>query len=168
MVHPDRVDKLITMGGPEISQPNIFSPGGFSLGLQEVYRGYTDRSREAFRRLVDVMTFDDRFLADELIERRLSDALLRSHHLDAFVKRAGMPPADDRLEWTPKRLMAITAPTLLIHGRDDQVVPFESSLRLMALIPNSRVHIFNQCGHWTQLEKAEEFNILVSSFLALP
>lgn len=164
--YPERVSALITMGAPDLSQPNIFSPAGFSLGLQEVYRGYRERTHEVYKHLVDVMTFDERFLDDALIQQRLDNALAREYHLDAFLARAAKGPDPDRMAWSAAKLAGIAVPTLLIHGRDDQVVSFESSLRLLTVIPNSRVHVFNQCGHWAQLEKADDFNDLVANFLA--
>ncbi|MEL0249664.1 MAG: alpha/beta hydrolase, partial [Actinomycetota bacterium] len=56
-------------------------------------------------------------------------------------------------------------PTLLVHGRDDQVIPLEASLRLLDLIDNSQLHVFGRCGHWTQIERSEEFAALISDFL---
>lgn len=162
--HPERVEKLVTMGAPDMTVPNTFAPGGFSLGLQAVYKGYTDRTLEAYRHLVDVMTFGEEFLDPALIEERLGSALKHEEHLDAFVARAAQPRAG-AVAWSAEKLAGIAHKTLLIHGRDDNVVPFEGSLRLLTSIPNSRALIFNQCGHWAQLEKAEEFNRVVSDFL---
>ncbi|WP_374522740.1 alpha/beta fold hydrolase [Streptomyces malaysiensis] len=34
-----------------------------------------------------------------------------------------------------------------------------------ANIPNSRAHLINRCGHWAQLEHADEFNRLVVDFV---
>lgn len=164
LANPDRVDRLVTMGTPDLTVPNTFAPGGYSLGLQAVYRGFTDRTFEVYRNLVDVMTFDDSFLADELIQERLEGALKHEHHLDAFLARATAPRAG-ALEWTAEGLASIDQPALLIHGRDDNVVPYEGTLRLLTMIPNSRALIFNQCGHWAQLEKAGEFNRAVVDFL---
>ena len=58
----------------------------------------------------------------------------------------------------------ITSPTLLVHGRDDRVIPLQNTMTLLELLPNARAHIFGQCGHWTQIEHAAEFNALVTSF----
>jgi 2-hydroxy-6-oxonona-2,4-dienedioate hydrolase len=44
-------------------------------------------------------------------------------------------------------------------------VHFENSLRLVQLIPNSRLHLINRCGHWLQIEHAGEFNRLVDDFV---
>ncbi len=164
MTYPERVHKLVTLGAPDLSRPNIFTPAGFTPGLQSVYAGYSERTYDAYRRLVDVMTFGDAFLDDALIRERLEGALRNEHHLDAFLARAELPPSGP--EWTSTRLAAIGNETLLIHGRDDLVVPFESTLRLLSLLPRSRALVFNQCGHWAQLERADEVNAAVAEFLS--
>ena len=62
-------------------------------------------------------------------------------------------------------MRTISAPSLLIHGRDDRVVSFESTLFLAANIQNARAVLINRCGHWAQLEHADEFNRLVIDFV---
>ena len=52
-----------------------------------------------------------------------------------------------------------------VHGRDDQVVPLETSLKLANLIPRSQLHVFGQTGHWTQIERNKDFCRLVETFL---
>ncbi|MGV9633543.1 alpha/beta fold hydrolase [Nocardia rhamnosiphila] len=63
-------------------------------------------------------------------------------------------------------LAGISAPTLLIHGRDDRVVSYENTLLLLAHIPHSRAVLLNRCGHWAMIEHADEFNRLVADFVA--
>jgi pimeloyl-ACP methyl ester carboxylesterase len=65
-----------------------------------------------------------------------------------------------------EEIRAITTSTLLFHGRDDQVIPLDTSLRLLHLIGPSQLHVFGQCGHWTQIEHADEFNRLLADFIA--
>ncbi len=55
--------------------------------------------------------------------------------------------------------------TLLVHGRDDQVIPAATSLRLLELIDRSQLHVFGRCGHWVQIEQAAPFNALLRTFL---
>ena len=62
-------------------------------------------------------------------------------------------------------MRAIAAETLIVHGRDDRVIPLDVSLRLAHLIDRSQLHVFGRCGHWTQIEHAEVFNRLVCDFL---
>ena len=56
--------------------------------------------------------------------------------------------------------------TLVVHGRDDRIIPLENAYRLLQLIDDSQLHVFGRCGHWTQIEHADEFNALVGEFLA--
>ena len=55
--------------------------------------------------------------------------------------------------------------TLLVHGREDKVVPVENSYRLINLLENADLHIFGKCGHWVQIEKSLEFSTLVNDFV---
>jgi pimeloyl-ACP methyl ester carboxylesterase len=63
------------------------------------------------------------------------------------------------------RLSAIQAPALVLHGREDRVIPLSTSQELLGLLPNVQLHIFGHCGHWTQTEHATEFNRIVRDFL---
>ncbi|MDK6076502.1 alpha/beta fold hydrolase [Massilia varians] len=64
-----------------------------------------------------------------------------------------------------QRVATITAPTLLMHGRDDRTAHFNSALVLARTIPNSRVYIVNRCGHCVQLEHTDKFNRAIDSFI---
>ncbi len=63
-------------------------------------------------------------------------------------------------------IRSIDQRTLIVHGRDDQVIPMANSLALLELIDDSQLHVFSRCGHWTQIEHAREFTDLVTEFLA--
>jgi len=60
----------------------------------------------------------------------------------------------DSLASSEENIAAINKETLIVHGREDQVVPLENSLRLSRLISRSQLHVFGHCGHWTQIEHA--------------
>jgi 2-hydroxymuconate-semialdehyde hydrolase len=56
---------------------------------------------------------------------------------------------------------------LLVHGRDDRVVPWRSSsARLLDLLPDARLHVLSDCGHWTTIERTADFLAVVQPFLA--
>ena len=54
-------------------------------------------------------------------------------------------------------LASINAPVLLIHGRCDRMVPFEVSIAILNHIPDSRLVLLNNCGHWPPFEKPAEW-----------
>ncbi|WP_044476490.1 alpha/beta fold hydrolase, partial [Rhodococcus aetherivorans] len=66
---------------------------------------------------------------------------------------------------TEEQVRSIRTPSLLIHGREDKVVPPEVSWTMLHLLQDADLHVFARCGHWTQIERAAEFNELVADFL---
>ena len=64
------------------------------------------------------------------------------------------------------RLPEIEVPTLIVWGRQDRVVPPADAHEFKRLIPNSRLVVFDRCGHVPQLEKPARFNALLEEFLA--
>src|SRR5262249_21318006 len=104
-----------------------------------------------------------RFATPELCQERSEAAQQRPEHLRNIAAVAPKAPIPIWLDLN--KVAGITAPSLLIHGRDDRVVSFESTLFLAANIPNSRAHLINRCGHWAQLEHADEFNRMVIDFI---
>ena len=159
--YPERISHLITMG-PGAPGVKLFGYGdGPTEGLKVLNRGYRDPRPETIRELVEVMTFDSAFVTEELIMQRTQSATSRPDHLENFIGGIGkaLPVM------TEAGIAGIEAPSLLFHGRDDRVVHYENSLKLVALIPDSRLVLMNRCGHWAQLEHAEEFNQLVDQFL---
>lgn len=159
--HPERVEKLITMGSSSGSA-SLFGAAGFTEGLKVLQKGYRNPTPEVMRELVEVMTFDSSFATDELVQARAEMVASHPEHNKNFIDGTGKRAV---VELDFARVRTITAPTLLFHGRDDRVVPFEHSLRLTSLIPDSRLVLINRCGHWLQIEHAEEFNQQVLHFL---
>ena len=161
--HPERVSHLVTLGSGAPGA-RLFLPGGApSEGYKLLLAAYRDASPEQMQKFVDVFCYDAKFRRPELAKERSDRALAHPEHLANFVAGIGRPR---RGVATEDEIASISVPTLLIHGRDDRVVPYENSLKLCGLIPNSQLVLFNQCGHWAQVEKAEAFNRLLADFVA--
>jgi 2-hydroxy-6-oxonona-2,4-dienedioate hydrolase len=159
--HPERMSHLVTMGAGSPG-PVLFGAGdGPTEGIKVLQKGYRDPSPETMMELVQIMTFEPSFASEALAKQRSDTARSRPDHLENFI--AGIPAGRPFLDIN--KLAQVQVPALLIHGRDDRVVHFEHSLKLVATIPNSRLVLLNRCGHWAQLEHAEEFNRLVSLFV---
>ena len=159
---PDLVSHLITMGSPS-GVPGIFEAAGLSEGVKVLERAYFDPNLETIRALTNIMTFDSSNVTDMLIEERLNNTLAQKAHVDNWIGGHGKGPM---VRLNQELIPTITAPTLLMHGRDDRVTHFTHAIRLTGMIRDSRAHIVNRCGHWLQLEHADEFNTLVHRFLS--
>lgn len=167
--HPDRVSHLIPMGANAPGQ-NIFGPPTRqSEGVRAIAKAYFEPTPANFQAMVGALTNDPALAADsELARRRSEAALARPDHLENW--RAAVvtgelngPPAE--YERVPALLAGLSVPTLLVHGREDRAVAYENSLRLLAMIPSARLHLFRDCGHWAQVEHSEEFNRIVHQFI---
>lgn len=155
--HPDRVDRLVLMGA-------VGAPFPLTEGLDAVW-GY-EPSLEAMRELVRLFAYDPAVASDELVELRYQ-ASLGPGVQEAYAQMFPAPRQRhiDALVLDEERLRALPHPTLVVHGRDDRIVPLATSLHLAATIDDSELHVFGRCGHWTQLERAAPFTALVSGFL---
>jgi len=156
--HPERVRRLVLMGAAGVSFP-------ITQELDDVW-GY-EPSFENMRRIMDVFAYDRNLVNDELARLRY-EASIRPGFQESY---ASMFPAPrqrwvDALATADDAIAGITHETLIIHGREDKVIPLENSLRLSRLIARSQLHVFGRCGHWTQIEHAKRFSQLVSNFLA--
>ena len=160
--HPERTSHLITMG-PGAPGVRYFGAGdGPTEGLKLLQAGYVDPSPKSIRRMVNIFTYDKDFATDALIAQRSAAAMANPNHLKNHIESFGKFPKN-RL--TMEECMSISAPALLIHGRDDRVVHYENTLFLVSAIPNSRAVILNRCGHWAMLEHLNEFCRLVADFV---
>jgi pimeloyl-ACP methyl ester carboxylesterase len=65
----------------------------------------------------------------------------------------------------PHLLGGVTVPTLLVWGRYDPVVPVSCANRYAALLPNARLELVDDCGHYVDLEQPERLAELVGGFV---
>lgn len=156
--HPDRIRRMVLMGAVGVDFP-------LTEGLERVW-GY-EPTLGAMKVLLDLFTFNRGIATDELAKLRYQASVRPGFH-ESF---SAMFPAP-RQQWidamaTPEeKIQGIEQKTLIIHGREDQVIPVENSLRLFSLIPHTELHLFGECGHWTQIEHKSRFNMLVTEFLS--
>ena len=64
-----------------------------------------------------------------------------------------------------QRLHQIEAPTLVIHGDVDPLVPLKNGLHLAQTIPGATLIVYAHTGHIPEVERAEEFNHDILDFL---
>ncbi|GCL73231.1 alpha/beta hydrolase [Paenibacillus naphthalenovorans] len=156
---PDLVKKLVLMGSVGVSFP-------LTEGLDRVW-GYTP-DPETMRQLIQIFYYDKSFAENSDLVHMRYQATLNEENQSAF---ASMFPAPrqrhiDAMALTEDQIKRIDCPVLLVHGREDEVIPVEqTSWKLAQLLPNAEFHMFSTCGHWTQIEKTNSFCTLVEYFL---
>jgi 2-hydroxymuconate-semialdehyde hydrolase len=70
----------------------------------------------------------------------------------------------DAMAPTAEQLAKVQCETLMIHGREDKLVPVDVSIDAAKIVPRAELHVFGHCGHWVQMERPREFMALIESF----
>lgn len=158
LTQPQRVRRIVLMGAGGAPVP--ITPGLLSLIL--FYDNPTvDAMSELLTQFVaDPAVFGDQLaeIARERIPRATRAEVERSH-------RATFAPGGDPLPLTETNLAAITHPVLLIHGDTDRIIAPEASQWYADALPNARLEMIENAGHWLQIEHPETFARLVRDFL---
>jgi 2-hydroxy-6-oxonona-2,4-dienedioate hydrolase len=177
--HPERVRSVIFTGG----EPRI----------------ETDESRAVSQRLgqtprtdfVRAMLSKPELLADDLREATADffydrdhpavgpvtdlrlESLKRPGVLDRERAHAFAQIQGGRETFGAADLARITAPTYLIHGKDEryfypaEVLPtvIDAAVNVCFTLPDCSCTLLSRCGHWPQIERADEFNELALQFI---
>lgn len=167
--HPDRVTRLVTIGGVGI---NLLTPAP-SEGIKLLTAFVEDPTRERLVEWMESMVFDPAVLSQELIDMRLAQATQPHIMVEAkkMYSKERLPMIRQTLNGAGAALSIahlpnIQAPTLLFWGRDDRVTPLDMALVPLRLIPKCELHVIYDCSHWVMIERREEFENVTLAFLA--
>lgn len=162
---PDRVDKLVLVAPAGLGRGMAWYVRALSLPLVgEVLEHPTTRGTLASLRSI---LFDD-----GLIQNGLVQAMHRTRQLpgakQATLKmvRGGVGLRGLHGKWImTAQLAKLDIPVLLVWGAQDRIIPVELARRAAQQSPEVSMRVFEQCGHWPHMEKADEFNQTVMEFL---
>ena len=156
--HPGRVAKFVLMGAAGLKF-------AISDGLKMVW-GY-EPSPENMRKLMETFAHRSELVTDVIVQSR-HIASTRPGSQENFARLFPEPRQAklDGLATDEDAIRAIACPALIIHGREDVIVPVDVAYRFSSLLQASELHVFGGCGHWTQIEKRERFLDVVVPFLA--
>ena len=156
--HPERVKRLILMGSVGVKFD-------ITEGLDDVW-GYTP-SMDNMRHIVGWFgATPDLAHNDDLVALRYH-ASIRPGFQESYSQMFPAPRQRwvDAMASREEDIRTLPHETLLVHGREDRVIPVETSWTLAQWIPNAQFHLFSNCGHWTQIEQQARFSRLVTDFL---
>jgi len=154
--HPERVDQLVLMGSMGVDFP-------ITEGLDTVW-GY-EGTIESMRNVLDFFAYSRDLVNEELAQVRYK-ASVEPGFQEAF---SAMFPAPrqrwvDAMSSPEEEISKLTHRTLVMHGREDKVIPVSNSYKLEELIDNADLAVFSHCGHWSMIERTADFNRLVRDF----
>lgn len=151
--HPERVLGVVPMGSGHLPFP-----------VTEVLRshGKPEFTRDGIHRVLLDFVVRPELATDDLVEMRYQAATkpgAPERYAKVVAARNASPDLDEAA------LAKMETPALIIHGREDRVWPSEVALRLHGLLPHSDLHILEQSGHWSQIERCSTFNLLIADFV---
>ncbi|HEY3115268.1 MAG TPA: alpha/beta fold hydrolase [Chloroflexota bacterium] len=152
---PERVEKLVLVAAGGTAPRTLPSMTKFQMP-----------SKDAVRQGVEARFADSGLDLDEIAENHYERSR-RPGVVDAYQKilnHMNNPLTRQRYN-TLRRLPLITAPTLVVWGRDDTTNVLEMGEKTHQLIPGSKLVIFDQCGHFVPTDQPTKFNHAVADFL---
>ena len=154
--NPHRVDKLVLMGSVGVQFP-------ITEGLDAVW-GY-DGTLEGMRKVMGFFAYDKSLTSGDLARARYEGATQPGFQ-EAFSSMFPAPRQRwvDSLVVPEEEIRKLPHRTLIVHGREDAVIPLSNAYRLLELIDRADLAVFSHCGHWTQIERKDDFNRLARDF----
>lgn len=147
--YPERI-KTLTLTG---------SSGLFENGMGDSYPKRGDK--EYIRKKTELTFYDPAMATEELVNEmfEITTNRIKVIKVIALAKSAIRNNLGEELN-------LIKQPTCLIWGNNDTITPPFVAKEFQKLIPNSEVHFIDKCGHAPMMEVPEEFNVILTEFLA--
>lgn len=145
---PDLVAKLVLTG----------SSGLYEKSFGDSFPRKSDKNY--IRKKTEEVFFDPKIATDELVDEVFSVVNDRMKGIKTVMLARSAIKHN-----MMKELPQIFCPTCIIWGKQDSVTPPDVAVDMHHLIPNSSLFWIDECGHAAMMEKPEEFNQILLSWL---
>jgi 2-hydroxy-6-oxonona-2,4-dienedioate hydrolase len=128
----------------------------------------TDPSESTVRRRVEFLFHHKEMVTDELVNLRRA-VYSRPGFVRAITNTLVLQDPDVRKDfaWDPGWVGRITAPTLLLWTDHDPTGGLDEADMLLKWLPDARLSVITDAGHWPQWEKVDTFLTAHHDFLVL-
>ena len=157
LAHPDKVDRLVLVdsAGYSLAKTGIQAP-------RELLMVLNPSTLEGEKTLMKTIPANKALVTDEFAENafaahmRKNDGYTIDRFLDSVLHNEDVVDG---------KLGAIKAPTLIVWGREDGLIPLAAGQMMGSEIVGSQTVILDHCGHMPQIECAIPFNTTLLKFL---
>jgi 3-oxoadipate enol-lactonase len=157
--HPERVDRLVLLS-THFGGGNVVHPTAETASVLAAAPGTA--VEEVMRRSLKVITAPGFAEAHpEAIDELVAYAVAAPTPAACFMAQLQAIIDSDRSE----RVSRIRAPTLVVHGDSDALIPVGNGHRLAEAIPGAKLELLGGCGHLPMWERPEELARIVLEFL---
>lgn len=160
--HPERVDRLVLLA------PDGFASPGFDYGrapeVPVTLRLMTHVLPLPLLRMSLAPAYADPAVMDDALATRYQEMMLAPGARAAIIARLQQTVLTDPLPL----LRSIGAPTLLLWGEQDAMIPFANSADYLKALPHARLVALPRVGHLPQEERADLALVALRGFLEEP
>jgi len=158
--HPEMVERLVLIASPRADQrPRFRADNRVAAASIALFQGLA-YALGGIKRLARRTVADPALMSGDALEEHLRP--LRVRGSAAAVRQMIRDSSGDE----PVDPARVTAPTLLLWGSDDRIVPPKVGEELARLLPNARIEVLPGAGHMLPEERPEEVNRRVLDFLS--
>lgn len=160
--HPERVTGGVVVGtaGARWDAGSRFEPNLTS------HKDMGEYDPELVRRSMLHLVHDPRMVPERLVEfrRRMAERPGAYERHKESTRLREVSKVHHRFR--PEKARECTVPMLFLFGREDRVNPPEDALAGAEAFAHADLVVFGHCGHWTMVERADDFNHLLLRFLS--
>ena len=164
LVNPQRLAGLILIdsAGVEVTGASSLAPGYLLLPIVgRVLTAFALTSDKLVRQGLEKSFYDRTKVTNERVANYYRPLQTRGGQLAAV--RARTQAAESPIE---QDLSRINVPTLIIWGAQDALIPLEAGIKMNKLIKESKLVIFDSCGHLPQEEMPARVVEEMTKFIA--
>jgi pimeloyl-ACP methyl ester carboxylesterase len=166
---PDRVRSLVLIDSYGLRDAIPGGIGAYILAntplAGAIGRQWASASRSTARASLGQFVHDTDAVSEEFVAE-VRQRLKQPGAGNAFMafQRNEFGPRGVQTHYTDE-LDQLAAPTLLVHGRQDPLIPVSWSVDAAESIPDSNLQVLDHCGHWPTRERPDAFIDHLRSFL---
>lgn len=160
--HPDRVRSLLLLDSAAPTYPNDRRTRLAGIRwLNGLFLRSVALREKGVRRALQASVSDDSLVTPKLVAAYLDRLRIEGISHAYYGLTAPVRNPGEAVE-----LGKITAPTLVIWGAEDRLIPLEDGRQATARIPGARFEVFEQTGHMPMEERPEDVLRLAGEFWA--
>ncbi len=145
---PERFDKVLLMGA-------IGAPFEYTWEMKRLLEFYKDPRPARYKEVIESFVHDPAAVPglDEIIKTRYAVAMdPKTRQMTNLLFEAQAAGMND-LTVPESQLSRLPHEVLLVHGRQDRIVPLDTSLYFMRHLKHAELVVLDRCGHWAQTQR---------------
>ena len=148
MEEPDRFDQVAIMGA-------IGAPMTTTTDMRRLLNFYNDPRINRYREMMHSFVYDPSLVPEleTIVQTRFGLATDPKVEKVQQVMIRTMKEGMDDLIIPTQALGRMPHNFAIFHGRQDRIVPLETSLYFLEHLKNAELHVLDRCGHWAQTQR---------------